>query len=158
MSLLFIVNYLNFKSFIKPGYLMEKTLCIIKPDSVRKKYSGKIIDMILNAGFNIQAMKMLKLSRAQAEEFYDIHKGKSFFEDLVRYMTSGSVIVVALEKDNAINDYRKLIGATDPAKAEAGTVRNLFGESLTFNAVHGSDSVENGLREVHFFFSEIDLI
>ena len=136
----------------------EKTLCIIKPDSVKKNYYGEIINMILNAGFDVKGLKMLRLSEKQAEEFYSIHKGKPFFNELINYMTSGPIIPIALEKENAVLDYRKLIGATDPAKAEVGTVRNKFGESLTFNAVHGSDSPENGEKEISFFFSTNELI
>jgi nucleoside-diphosphate kinase len=137
---------------------MEKTLCIIKPDAVKNKFEGKIIDKILNSGFKIIAMKRIRLTKSQAEKFYDIHLGKPFFNPLVEFMTSGPCIPVALEKENAVTDYRKLIGATDPAEAEEGTVRKLYAESKAFNAVHGSDSAENGIREVNFFFPEMEQI
>lgn len=137
---------------------MEITLCIIKPDAVRNKLEGKIIDIILNSGFRIISMKRLQLTKLQAEKFYDVHTGKPFFEPLVEFMTSGPCIPIALEKENAVVDYRKLIGATDPVQAEEGTIRKLYAESKSFNAVHGSDSPENGTREVNFFFPEMDQI
>lgn len=137
---------------------MERTLCIIKPDAVRKKVQGKIIQMLLDAGFRIRGMKLVKLTIKQAEKFYEIHKERPFYSDLVEYMTSGPVIPMALEKDNAVADYRKLIGATDPAEAEEGTVRKLFASSKQENAVHGSDSAENGKIEVSFFFKEEELV
>ena len=137
---------------------MERTLCIIKPDAVRKKVQGKIIQMLLDAGFSIKGMKLMKLSTEQAEKFYEIHKERPFYRDLVEYMTSGPVIPIALVKENAVADYRKLIGATDPAEAEEGTVRKLFAASKQENAVHGSDSAENGKIEVSFFFREEELV
>ncbi|MCU0372239.1 MAG: nucleoside-diphosphate kinase [Ignavibacteria bacterium] len=137
---------------------MERTLCIIKPDAVRKKVQGKIIQMLLDAGFSIKGMKLVKLSKEQAEKFYEIHKERPFYRDLVEYMTSGPVIPIALAKENAVADYRKLIGATDPAEAEEGTVRKLFAASKQENAVHGSDSAENGKTEVSFFFREEELV
>ncbi len=136
---------------------MERTLCIIKPDAIKKKVQGKIIQKILDAGFNILGMRMDYLTNEQAGRFYEIHKGKPFYEPLIEFMTSGPCIPIALEKNNAVADYRKLIGATDPAEAEEGTIRKLYAESKSFNAVHGSDSVENGLKEVAFFFAESDL-
>lgn len=136
---------------------MERTLCIIKPDAVKKKVQGHIIQKILDAGFQILGMKMLHLSESQAKAFYAVHKERPFYKDLVEFMTSGPVITIALQKDNAIADYRKLIGATDPAKADEGTVRKLFATNVQENAVHGSDSVENGKIEVGFFFSEAEL-
>jgi len=136
---------------------MERTLCIIKPDAVKKKVQGHIIQKILDAGFQILGMKMLHLSEAQAKAFYAVHKERPFYKDLVEFMTSGHVITIALQKDNAIADYRKLIGATDPAKADEGTVRKLFATNVQENAVHGSDSVENGKIEVGFFFSEAEI-
>jgi nucleoside-diphosphate kinase len=137
---------------------LERTLCIIKPDAVRKKVQGKIIQMLLDSGFSIKGMKLVKLSVEQAEKFYEIHKERPFYRDLVNYMTSGPVIPIALEKNNAVTDYRKLIGATDPAEAEEGTVRKLFAASKQENAVHGSDSAENGNIEVSFFFKEEELV
>lgn len=136
---------------------MERTLCIIKPDTVKKKVQGHIIQKILDAGFQILGMKMLHLSEAQAKAFYAVHKERTFYKDLVTFMTSGPVITIALQKENAISDYRKLIGATDPAKADEGTVRKLFATNVQENAVHGSDSVENGKIEIGFFFSEAEL-
>jgi len=136
---------------------MERTLCIIKPDAVKKKHTAKILQMIIDAGFEIIGMKMLKLTSTQAESFYAIHKDKPFFKDLVAYITSGQIVAVALQKNNAVEDYRKLIGATDPLKAEEGTIRKLFATSIQENAVHGSDSIENGKSEVAFFFAEMNL-
>lgn len=137
---------------------MERTLCIIKPDAFKKNVKGHIIQKILDAGFQIIGMKMVKLSEAQAKAFYAVHKERPFYNDLVKFMTSGPVVTIALQKENAIADYRKLIGATDPAKAEDGTVRKLFATNVQENAVHGSDSVENGKIEVGFFFSEAELV
>jgi nucleoside-diphosphate kinase len=137
---------------------MERTLCIIKPDAVKKNVQGNIIQKILDAEFKILGMKMLRLSKEQAMKFYEVHKGKPFYESLVQFMTSGPVITIALEKNNAIADYRKLIGATDPAEAENGTIRKLFASNKQENAVHGSDNVDNGKLEVSFFFSESELI
>ncbi len=136
---------------------MERTLCIIKPDAVKKKVQGSITQMILDAGFNIIGMKMLHLSKKQARKFYEVHKERPFYNDLVDFMTSGPVVTIALEKENAVADYRNLIGATDPAEAKDGTVRKLFANSKQENAVHGSDSVENGKIEVGFFFAESEL-
>jgi nucleoside-diphosphate kinase len=136
---------------------MERTLCIIKPDAVKKKVQGHIIQKILDAGFQILGMKMLHLSEAQAKAFYAVHKERPFYKDLVEFMTSGPVITIALKKENAIADYRKLIGATDPAKADEGTVRKLYATNVQENAVHGSDSIENGKIEVAFFFSEAEI-
>jgi nucleoside-diphosphate kinase len=137
---------------------MERTLCIIKPDAVKKKVQGHIIQKLSDSGFIIKGIKLLTLTKSQAMKFYEIHKERPFYVPLVEFMTSGECIAVALEKDNAIADYRKLIGATDPAEAEEGTIRKLYANSKQENAVHGSDSVENGIKEVAFFFSESELI
>lgn len=137
---------------------MERTLCIIKPDAVRKKVQGQIIQKISDSGFIMKGIKLLMLTKIQAMKFYEIHKERPFYNALVEFMTSGECIAIALEKDNAIADYRKLIGATDPAEAEEGTIRKLYANSKQENAVHGSDSVENGMKEVAFFFSESELI
>jgi nucleoside-diphosphate kinase len=137
---------------------MERTLCIIKPDAVRKKVQGHIIQKILDAGFNILDMKMVLLTKEQARKFYEVHKERSFYNSLVEFMTSGPCIPIALEKENAVTDYRKLIGATDPSEAEEGTIRKLYADSKSDNAVHGSDSVENGILEVSFFFSGSDIL
>jgi len=138
--------------------LNNKTLAIIKPDAVEKGFSGEIINMIMKAGFKIKAMKMTRLTKFSAEGFYAVHKGKPFYNDLVIYMTSGPCIPIALEKNNAVEDYRKLIGATDPAKADAGTVRKLFAKDIQYNAVHGSDSDENAEKEIAHFFSKDELL
>ncbi len=136
----------------------NKTLAIIKPDAVSENNTGKIITMILDAGFKIKAMKLVKLTKEAAEGFYAVHKGKVFFDELIDYMTSGPCIPIALEKSNAVEDYRKLIGATDPAKAAEGTVRKLFAKNIQFNAVHGSDSDENAAKEISYFFSGKELL
>jgi len=130
------------------------TFTIIKPGSVSHEHIGDILKMISEAGFSIAAMKYTKLSQSQAAYFYNVHKGKSFFDGLVEFMTSGPIVVAILEKDNAVADYRKLIGNTDPAKAEPGTIRRLFAESVQSNAVHGSDSDSNARKEADFFFSK----
>lgn len=132
---------------------MEKTLAIIKPDAMRKKLAGKIIDRIYGKGFNIVGLKMLHMEEKQAREFYKVHAERPFYNDLVKYMTSGSVIAAALEKENAIRDWRDLMGATNPADATEGTIRKDFGENIEANAVHGSDSPETASIEIPFFFS-----
>jgi nucleoside-diphosphate kinase len=132
------------------------TFSIIKPNAVRTGKTGPILAMINEGGFEITAMRMIKLTREQAETFYDVHRGKPFYDDLVEFMTSGPVVVMILKHTNAIEDFRKLIGATDPAKAEPGTIRKIFAVSVQMNAVHGSDSVENAHREAGFFFSETE--
>jgi nucleoside-diphosphate kinase len=137
---------------------MERTLCIIKPDAVRKNVIGEIVAMLTGAGFSILGMKMLHLSRHDAERFYEVHAERPFFASLVEFMSSGPVVTIALAKENAVVDYRKLIGATDPAEAEEGTVRKRFASSKGENAVHGSDSVENGVKEIGFFFAERELV
>ena len=136
----------------------NKTLAIIKPDAVSDNKIGEIIAMISQAGFTIKAMKMVKLTKASAEGFYEIHKGKAFFDELIGYMTSGPCVPIALEKDNAVEDYRKLIGATDPSKATEGTIRKLYARNIQFNAVHGSDSDENAEKEIAHFFSKKELL
>jgi len=137
---------------------LNKTLAIIKPDSVRDNNVGEIIAMIVQAGFKIKAMKMVKLTKTSAEGFYEIHRGKSFFGELIDYMTSGPCVPMALEKKNAVEDYRKLIGATDPEKAADGTIRKLYARNIQFNAVHGSDSDENAEREIAYFFTGKELL
>jgi len=138
--------------------LSRKTLAIIKPDAVKDGYIGEIISMIIKAGFKIKGMKMTHLTKAQAQKFYEVHKERPFYNELVEYMTSGPCIPIALEKDNAVEDYRKLIGATDPSQAEEGTIRKLYARNKQFNAVHGSDSNENAEKEVAFFFSEQSIL
>ena len=126
---------------------------MIKPDAVEGKHTGKIIDMILEAGFEIKAMKYTRLTTGDASAFYAVHKERPFFGELVDYMTSGPIFAAILEKDNAVADFRALIGATDPAEAEEGTIRKRFAESKAKNAVHGSDSDENAAIEGSFFFA-----
>lgn len=137
--------------------MLEKTLMIIKPDAVANRHIGEILYRVQKSGLEIKCLKMLSLDRATAGRFYAVHKERPFFHSLVEYMTSGPVVVVALEGDNAVSRYRTLIGATDPQKADEGTIRKLFGISLERNAVHGSDSVENGIIETSFFFSTAEL-
>lgn len=134
-----------------PGF---KTLTIIKPGAVRNEYIGPILAKINANGFHIAALKLIFLDRQHAENFYSIHRDKPFFESLVNFMTSGPVVVCILEKENCVAEYRKLMGATDPAKAEEGTIRRLFAENIERNAVHGSDSDENAEKECDFFFSK----
>jgi nucleoside-diphosphate kinase len=132
------------------------TFSIIKPNAVRTGKTGPILAMINEGGFEIAAMRMVKLTLPQAESFYSVHKGKPFFEGLIEFMTSGPVVVMILRHENAVEAFRKLIGATDPAKAEPGTIRRTFAVSVQMNAVHGSDSVENAITEANFFFSGIE--
>lgn len=129
---------------------------MIKPDAVGAGNTGAITKMIEEAGFRIIAMKKTKLSAERAGQFYEVHKERPFYNDLCSYMSSGEIVPMILEKDNAVEDFRKLIGATDPKKAEAGTIRNLFAESIEANAIHGSDSDENALIEGGFFFSKLE--
>lgn len=132
------------------------TFSIIKPDAVRTGKTGPILAMINEGGFEIAAMRMVNMTIPQAESFYSVHKGKPFFDDLVEFITSGPVVVMILRHENAIDQFRKLIGGTDPNKAEPGTIRKTFAVSVQMNAVHGSDSVENAIKEADFFFSEIE--
>jgi nucleoside-diphosphate kinase len=132
------------------------TFSIIKPNAVRTGKTGPILAMINEGGFDIAAMRMVKMTLPQAESFYSVHKGKPFFDGLVEFMTSGPVVVMILRHENAVDEFRKLIGATDPSKAEPGTIRKTFAVSVQMNAVHGSDSVENAIIEANFFFSGIE--
>lgn len=134
---------------------MQKTLAIIKPDAVQAKNSGKIIDRIEHEGFTILGMKKIHMTKDQAESFYAVHKDRGFFGELVDFMISGPVIVMALQKEGAVLAWRDLMGATDPAKAEAHTLRKLFGTSIGNNATHGSDAPETAEVEVAFFFPEL---
>lgn len=135
-----------------------KTFTMIKPDAFGDKHSGAIIKMIEEAGFDIRAMRLTRLTEDLAGKFYAVHKERPFYNDLISYMSSGPIIAMILEKDNAVEDFRKLIGATDPAKADEGTIRNLFASSIEANAIHGSDSDENAQIEGSFFFSEFDKV
>lgn len=137
---------------------IERTLGLIKPDAMAAGTAGKILDHILAAGFTIVGLRLVYLSRSQAEAFYSVHRERPFFAALVDFMTSGPVIAFVLEKEDAVRSYRELMGATDPAKAEPHTLRALFGQNIERNAVHGSDSPETARREIAFFFCEADLI
>lgn len=138
--------------------MTERTFSIVKPDAVAAKQTGAIIQMILDAGLAIKGMKMIQLTRAQAEGFYAVHKERPFFKDLVEYMISGPVVVSCLEGENAIARYRELMGATDPKKAAEGTIRKRFGKSIEANACHGSDAAETAKVEVAYFFSSLELV
>ena len=134
----------------------NRTFTMIKPDAVANGHAGKIIDHITQAGFKIVALKYTRLSTELAGNFYGIHRERPFFGELVSFMTSGPIYAAILEKDNAVEDFRKLIGATDPQKAEPGTIRNLYAKSIDANAIHGSDSDENAEIEGNFFFSQFE--
>lgn len=131
----------------------NKTFTMLKPDAVEKGNIGPILEKITSSGFRIVAMKLTQLTVADAEEFYAIHKDRPFFGDLVTYMTRGPIVAAILEKDNAVEDFRTLIGATNPAEAAEGTIRNMFADSISENAVHGSDSDDNAAIEGEFHFS-----
>ena len=136
---------------------MERTLSIIKPDAVKKNAIGKIIDRFESNGLRIAAARKLQLSTQNAQDFYAIHKERPFFKDLVDFMTSGPVVVLVLEGENAVKKNRELMGDTDPKKAQKGTIRADFAESIDANAVHGSDSLENAKNEIAFFFSQTQI-
>lgn len=136
----------------------NKTLAILKPDAVQKNLIGQIVTKITEAGFKVKGIKMVKLTRESAAGFYEVHKERGFFNDLLEYMTSGPCVPIALEKENAVADFRKLIGATDPNEAAEGTIRKLFAESKAFNIVHGSDSDENAKIEISHFFTRKELL
>ena len=134
----------------------NRTFTMIKPDAVQNGHIGAILDHITKAGFRIVAMKYTKLSTEAAGKFYEVHKERPFYKDLVNYMSSGPIVAAILEKDNAVADFRTLIGATDPSKADEGTIRKLYATSVGENAVHGSDSDENALIEGSFFFAGVE--
>ena len=136
--------------------MSKRTFTMIKPDAMKKGDAGAILDMIIKAGFRIVALKLIKLTTDTAGEFYAVHKARPFFGELVVFMSSGVIIAAILEKENAVADFRKLIGATDPAKADEGTIRKIFASSLGENAIHGSDSDENAVIEGDFFFSGLE--
>ena len=137
---------------------LQKTLSIIKPDAMKLKYSGKIIDFIEKKGFNIIAQKKIVLTKSQAEAFYSIHKEKSFFNELVDFMISGPILVQIIEAKDAVSYYREIMGSTNPSEAEEETIRKLYGTNIQCNAVHGSDSIENANIETSFFFSKLEMI
>ena len=136
--------------------MSNKTFTMIKPDATSKGYTGAILDQIIKAGFSVKAMKWIHLSPAQAGTFYEVHKERPFYQELVDFMSSGPIVAAILEKDNAVADFRTLIGATNPAQAEEGTIRKKFAASIGENAVHGSDSDENAAIEGNFFFSGLE--
>lgn len=134
----------------------NRTFTMIKPDAVQNGHIGAILAKINEAGFRIVAMRMTRLSKETASAFYAVHKDRPFFGELVEYMTSGPIVAAILEKENAVEDFRKLIGATDPAKAEEGTIRRMYAKSIAANAIHGSDSDENAVIEGNFFFADME--
>ena len=136
----------------------DLTFAIIKPDAIRNNYTGKIYDRILKAGFTVVAAKLKRISKNEANEFYSIHSDKPFYSELTDFMSSGHSMVLALKKDDAVSEWRRTIGATNPDEAEEGTIRKDFASSLSENAVHGSDSNENAIKEINFFFSGTELI
>lgn len=138
--------------------MIERTLAILKPDCVRKNLTGEVLARIEKAGFKILGMKKVRLTKETAGGFYAVHKGRPFYDSLVEFMSSGPCVPIALEKENAIADYRALIGATDPKEAAPGTIRKLYADNKGENIAHGSDSVENGKIEIAYFFSEKEII
>ena len=136
--------------------MSNRTFTMIKPDAFKKGHSGAILDRIIKEGFKIKALKMLHLSKDKAGEFYAIHRERPFYGELVEFMSSGPIIAAILEKENAVDTFRKLIGATNPAAAEEGTIRKLFASSVGENAIHGSDSDDNAANESAFFFSGLE--
>jgi nucleoside-diphosphate kinase len=137
---------------------VQRTLAILKPDCVEKDLVGEVIRRIQNAGFTLRALKMVRLTKREAEGFYAVHRGRPFFEELTDFMSSGPCVPMVLEKEDAVADFRVLIGATDPAEAEPGTIRRDLAESKGRNVVHGSDSVENGRLECGYFFPEHEIV
>jgi len=137
---------------------LSRTLAILKPDCVKKQLVGKVLTHIQETGFNITGLKMVHLTEDSAKGFYEVHIGKPFFEGLINYMTSGPCIPVVLERDNAVDEFRKIIGATDPSKANEGTIRKMYADNIQENIVHGSDSDENAFKEIAHFFSRKELI
>jgi len=137
---------------------VQRTLCIIKPDAVEKRKQGAILQRLLDEGFKVLALRQVRLSRPEAEGFYAVHKERPFFGELCTFMTRGPVVVIALERENAVQHYRDVIGATDPAKAAEGTIRKSYGTDVGENAVHGSDSEENGQIECGYFFRGLELL
>jgi nucleoside-diphosphate kinase len=137
---------------------MERTFAIIKPDAVERNVTGKVLEMIEGAGFSIAGMKKIRLSKEQAGGFYYVHKERPFYNDLCTFMSRGPVIVLVLEKENAIASWRTLMGATNPANAEEGTIRKVLGVSIEENTVHGSDSPESAAFEIPYFFSQLELV
>ena len=138
--------------------MITRTLAIIKPDAVNAGYTGKILDKIIQEEFRILGLKQIKMSLQRAQGFYVVHTGKPFFKELTQFMSSGPCIVLTLEKENAVDSWREVIGATNPEEADEGTIRKEFAKNVGENAVHGSDSDESGIQQITFFFSEAELI
>lgn len=138
--------------------MKERTLTLIKPECVANRHTGEVIERIEKAGFHILAMRMLRLKEKEAQQFYEVHRERPFFNDLVKYMSEGKIIALVLEKENCVEDFRKFIGATNPKDAATGTIRRDFGTNIQSNCVHASDSLENARREITFFFSEQEII
>ena len=138
--------------------MSTKTFAMIKPDAMLNGYMGKILDDTISAGFNILAAKLIRMTKAEAEGFYAIHKDRSFFDELTTFMSSSKTMVCVLQKENAVSAWRETIGATNPEEAEEGTIRKKFATSLSKNAVHGADSDENAIKEIGFFFTDSELI
>jgi len=138
--------------------MTNRTLAIIKPDAIKNNYTGKIYDKILSSDFKILAAKLIRLSLLQAQGFYEIHKDKPFFDELTKFMSSGKCMILVLEKNNAVIEWRNTIGATNPKEANVGSIRYDYAKSVGENAVHGSDSDENAKKEINYFFSELELI
>ncbi len=137
---------------------VERTLMLIKPDAVRKGVEGKIIAHVQEKGFKLVALKKLRLTKDQAKQFYIVHKDRPFYDELCEFMSSGPIVAMVWEGENAISEIRKIMGATDPAKAEEGTLRKLYGSNVGENAVHGSDSLESATVEIPFFFSRLEIV
>jgi nucleoside-diphosphate kinase len=137
---------------------VQRTLAILKPDCVRKNLAGEVLKRIQDAGFHVAAMKMTRLTKQTAEGFYAVHEGKPFFDELTTFMSSGPCVPLVLEKENAVEDFRTLIGATNPEEAEDGTIRSDYADSIGENIVHGSDSEENGKIEAGYFFAESEIV
>ena len=138
--------------------MTNRTFAIIKPDAIKNNFTGKIYNHILNSGFTVLSAKLLRMSLEQAQQFYLTHKERPFYKELTEFMSSGRCMVIALEKKNAVSDWRKTIGATNPDEADEGTIRKIYATSLGENAVHGSDSDENAQKEISFFFNDSELI
>ena len=138
--------------------MLQRTLCMIKPDAVERNLTGEVLAMVQGKGLRVKAMKMLRLSAQDAGRFYEVHKERSFYNDLCAYMSSGPIVAVALEGEDAVAAYRKLMGATNPAEAAEGTIRKKYALSIEANSVHGSDSPENAAIELSFFFNELEIV
>ncbi len=138
--------------------MVERTLAILKPDCIRKNLQGEVLSRIQKAGFTVLGFKQIRLTKETAGAFYAVHKGRPFYDGLVEFMSSGACVPIALQKENAVADFRKLIGATDPKEAADGTIRKLFADNKGENIIHGSDSAENGRIEIAFYFSEKELV